>query len=562
VASRKSSSARDGGKVIELSFQVAAGRYAGQVVSGRFRNPHQQHRALLLHQGQSVDIDVAAGGAGRTRRPCFVRDFRPAGTPTVAGAVNVRECIRHARAQGRQLLKKHSYAPAAVFTDRDAADVERHRRELLEEGAELPATPLLSSRTLDEISRLIAEGRPAGPGVHPAGAERSSRGSPSDPAAAHAAAYGLLLEVVGGKQGSRTLVPGDDTFARYVRADRALPLTESASLSVFRYGGDLVTYQRAHDREQSLQGYRGMVWAAWFAIDFDGKPDLATVLEPARCTVTALLRLGWPREHVLPFFSGNRGIHLLFRTPVAGTLPQTNYEFAAGQFCQNIVDQAVRLLAPPTPCRPDGALDDPRLDPAWHQTIDWARYRPNAMLRAPNTRHEATGLFKIPLSIDELLTLDAADIQSLAKQPRPVEIAATPVRPVDIVSELWAYACAVADSRTFAMPRSTFGNTWVFQDTFSFMANGAPEGTRVQRLFRAAVNLFEIGCPRTAVFQLLGPAALLSGLDPAETKRQLDGAARYLKQPRFSQPAGISQPRPASGTPCRTRGASDEISNG
>ena len=152
---------------------------------------------------------------------------------------------------------------------------------------------------------------------------------------------------------------------------------------------------------------------------------------------------------------------------------------------------------------------------------------------APNTLHEETGLYKIQLAIDELLTLDTDQIQSLARNPRPFGVSATQAHPQGLMCELWEYACAVADSRTFAMPRSTNGGGWVFRDTFDFMMNGAPEGTRAQRLFRAAVNLLQIGCPRAAVVQLLGPAALMSGLSPDDAERQLDGAILHLKKPRF-----------------------------
>jgi len=134
------------------------------------------------------------------------------------------------------------------------------------------------------------------------------------------------------------------------------------------------------------------------------------------------------------------------------------------------------------------------------------------------------------------MSLDAEAIQALATAPRPFEVGMQAgVRPqaADVLlSELWRYAVAVADSRSFAVEQVVDRGSWVFADTFDYMHNGAPEQTRVPRLFRAALNLLQVGCPRSAVYQLLSPASLMSGLAPTEVARQLEGAIRFMQRPR------------------------------
>jgi hypothetical protein len=321
-------------------------------------------------------------------------------------------------------------------------------------------------------------------------------------------------------------VPIDETFARFARADSTLGLHLPAQLSVFQYSDDLQTYHSAHGG--SVEGYRGITWARWCVVDFNGDECLSDVLETVRRFVAAIGRLGVPEEQILVFYSGDRGLSVMFPSGIAGTVPQTNFEFALGQFCQVIVDQVTIVLSEEP--APGGA--DPVSDPGWHEPIDWRVYGPNAMFRAPNTQHEVTGLFKVRLHWDELFDLDVAGIRLLANGPRPFEPPSWHASPNETLCDLWKYAAAVADSRPFAINQTLDRGVWVYADTFDFMHNGAPEPVGKKRLFRAAVNLLQVGCSRQAAYQLLSPAALMSGMSVAEATRQLEGAIRYMRKPR------------------------------
>jgi hypothetical protein len=58
--------------------------------------------------------------------------------------------------------------------------------------------------------------------------------------------------------------------------------------------------------------------------------------------------------------------------------------------------------------------------------------------------------------------------------------------------------------------------------TLQFIREGAAVGERAIRLFRAAANLAECGCPAALIEALLMEAALDCGLAPAEARRQIE----------------------------------------
>jgi hypothetical protein len=502
-------------------------------VAGRFHRHVLIERARALQQGQLVDVDVVIERSRLGKPHPTVKDFRAAGSPTVVSFVG-GICTDAANGAA---TPHHDFGPAALCTEHDEADLEEQMRALRERGINPPPLPLLDSETLAEINDLILNGS-------------KQVVTPGDESHCHAHAQSFAADCslsmlrVGGKKGLRTLVNADDVFARYARVEQSVRPEVPTHLSVFQYADDLTLYQQAHGG--SVAGYRGVTWARRCVVDFDGQNGLTDVLPPARRFVTALVRLGIPREQILIFYSGNRGVHVMFPSCCAGMRPQTNFEFATGQFSQVIADQATRMLGPHL------GLGD---EATWHEAIDWNMYRPNAMLRAPNTRQEETSLYKVRLTFDEFHSLDVDEIQKLAAAPRPFEPPAWESPTLDVLSQLWSYAVAVANSRTFAVTQSVDAGSWVYGDTFDFMHNGAPELTRAKRLFRAAVNLLQVGCSRKAAYQLLSPSALMSGLSPAETEQQIEGAVAYLRKRRpVRLDAGFAPPSMASGLPSNLHG--------
>jgi hypothetical protein len=121
--------------------------------------------------------------------------------------------------------------------------------------------------------------------------------------------------------------------------------------------------------------------------------------------------------------------------------------------------------------------------------------------------------------------LAADQIAGLAREPMPFDLPA----PFTDAALLADWQAASEEAGRAAAARRQNGTAGRLQrETLEFISEGADiVGTRHGRLFRAAANLAEFGCPAALAHELLTPAALDSGLPPAEVRRQIDcGLAR------------------------------------
>jgi hypothetical protein len=314
--------------------------------------------------------------------------------------------------------------------------------------------------------------------------------------------YAIGFHRAGSKDGQRDLVEHDHVLGLHAACDPAVAMGRPGYVSLYQYGRDIEDYRRTN--KGSLAGYRGRCWARWLAIDLDGDGTDAALdktLVDARAIVRTLVALGVPVEAVAMFFSGRRGVHILLPSSVLGATPKDGFEGTVGLVCEAIA----RLCG---------------------VTIDANLYKPLASLRAPNTRHEETGLYKVLLPASDLGTLDAVAVKELAKEPRPFVMPDWAARPVMVLHDAWRLACGVdAGARRRAATVPT-GEPQIFSGTFEVMVHGAPEGSRGMRFFRAAMNLLDFDCPEPLLHALLEPAARLSGYPMNEFTAQIDGAIK------------------------------------
>lgn len=159
--------------------------------------------------------------------------------------------------------------------------------------------------------------------------------------------------------------------------------------TVYRYPEAM---QQHFNAAHSIRGYKGPLYADHLPIDFDAG-DLAVSLENARMAVQQLaVRYDLPLEQLACFFSGAKGFHVLIPSVCFAPQPRTDlhtvFEHMVGRFFD-----AVKY---------DGGIyDNVRL------------------FRMTNTKHSKSGLYKIQLSVRDLLTLTLDDILALAKEPQP-----------------------------------------------------------------------------------------------------------------------------------------------
>lgn len=160
--------------------------------------------------------------------------------------------------------------------------------------------------------------------------------------------------------------------------------------SAFRFPAAM----RAHFHEhKSVLGYRGPVFADWLYLDIDCADDLQQARAAACEVVATLVATGVESAYIWPYFSGCKGFHILVPQALFGWEPSEHLPLAFRILVEDLF----------------GAKKLP---------LDMALYEPVRLLRLTNTRHGKTGLFKIPLTVDELRESDIDGLRALAERPR------------------------------------------------------------------------------------------------------------------------------------------------
>lgn len=445
---------------LEIVFRLQEGPNAGHALKMLIWAEGKLLRARRLRQHEEVVVVVRAVEIDGGRTVPRVVDFSSAREPSVIEAL--------AASDGGAVVARPVVAAAAgIQLPEDL------RHKLLMAGKPDAAAT--------DIGTLLAAAMTASP-------------------SAETYKYGLLR--VGPKNGGREIVDHDETLAAYAsHSGLAAGRAESpAYLSLYRYASDLADYRRVH--EGSLAGYRGRAWGAWFAMDFDGEatPEgLRRTLGDARRVTQFLIDRGVPPDKVLLFFSGEKGFHLLFPSACCGANSKVGFEGAVERFCVAIAELV-------------------------EAKIDVNVYKSLASLRAPNTPHDRSGLYKVLLPHEQLDRLGADGVTAMARSPRPFVMPSWRMKPVPVFVDLWRWACHAEVSEAARITAAIDGERRIYADTLEFVAHGAPEGQRGTRLFRAAMNLLDFEAPERLLRALLEPAARLSGYRPEECDAQINGA--------------------------------------
>lgn len=146
------------------------------------------------------------------------------------------------------------------------------------------------------------------------------------------------------------------------------------------------------DQTGSVKGYNGDVFSDCFYWDIDSED-----LEQAKNdTIEICNRLfSYNKENIAVYFSGNKGFHILYMSPEVSKLDIPNINEIVRSFCVRI------------------AGDIP--------TFDLKIYDKTRIIRTPNSKHPATNLYKIPLTVDELCNLTVPEIKELATKQRRID---------------------------------------------------------------------------------------------------------------------------------------------
>lgn len=314
---------------------------------------------------------------------------------------------------------------------------------------------------------------------------------------------------VGSKNAMRKISSWSEKYAAMAGCTDPTLLGRPVFLSMYKFTDGLVSYMRNHEKPGSMAGYRGVVYSPLLVFDIDckdpaGRPEPSRALQDACKLLIVLLELGIPADSIQVSFSGSKGFHVDFPSMLAGAAPAADFPATEKAFCSMIAAEA-------------------------GIQIDTSLYNALHTLRAPNSRHEASGLYKVSMSAAESLDLSLAQIQALAAKPR----AFTPPKfihePIPALWELWRHARDEARNshQCHESPRgATAGDARIWQSTWQFLVSGAPDGERAVATFRAAANLAHFETVDDLIRALLDRGVTLSGLPRTEAAGHIESALR------------------------------------
>jgi hypothetical protein len=306
------------------------------------------------------------------------------------------------------------------------------------------------------------------------------------------------FRIVGATDRGRDWVHAGPAFLAYASCDPKAEVGKEAYLSAFCFGAEF----RAHlESTGSTRDYTGPCWAPWLWFDIDREDPVKALTDARRLAGVLLGRYETLDEDgLLLFFSGSKGYHVGLPTSLWSPGPSPDFNRVARRFAEGVAGIA-------------------------GTTVDGGVYDKVRAFRAPNSRHPKTGLHKRRLTYDELLHLPAERIRELAARPEPFEVPAVTATS-EVAAKDWADAAALvrqeAGAKAQRRAEVAAGGARLNRLTLDFVRDGAELNHRHIRLYSAAANLAEFGCPPALAHELLTPAALDSGLAPKEVHRQIE----------------------------------------
>jgi hypothetical protein len=310
----------------------------------------------------------------------------------------------------------------------------------------------------------------------------------------------FALRVLGCADGRRELVSHRKAMILYAHADPRAHPEITSYLSVFTFP----IAMRAHLKATgSVRDYGGPVGVPMLRWDLDDERDPDAALKRTK-RLAGHLAERYGDEGLTVSFSGHKGFH-------------TELDAAGAITPSDTANLVLRRLAETVA----GAAG---------VTIDSSVYDKVRLWRAPNSRHGKSGLYKVPIDLDDLLHASVDWIRRRAVEPLPFDPRASPsVCPQ--LKEDWAQAeRAVQDRAALERERSRERNGKVGHDAAQINALTRllltrPEeiqvGDRHRLIFSAAANLAEFTSIDDLIIALLTEPALDTGLPPREVARQI-----------------------------------------
>lgn len=169
--------------------------------------------------------------------------------------------------------------------------------------------------------------------------------------------------------------------------------------SAYTYGEDAKEYWESN--KESIKGYTGETYSSELWFDLDCEKDPGKAKKAAIDLLTHIDSLGWTNATEI-YFSGFKGFHVIIHT--TNRLVPSEVSI----ICYNVAKEAG------VPIGPEGVFDT-------------SVYNITRIFRLPNTRHQKSGLYKVPITFDELRDLKLENVKEIAASPRYEEFDVVPV---------------------------------------------------------------------------------------------------------------------------------------
>lgn len=166
--------------------------------------------------------------------------------------------------------------------------------------------------------------------------------------------------------------------------------------SAYTYGEDAKEYWE--ENGESIKGYTGETFSSELWFDLDSESDPGKAKKAALDLLTYLDKQGWINSTEI-YFSGFKGFHIIVHT--------TN-KFVPAEvslICYNLAKDA-------------GVPSE---------VFDTSVYNITRIFRLPNTKHQKSGLYKVPITFDELRDLKLEKVKEIAAEPRYEEFEVEPI---------------------------------------------------------------------------------------------------------------------------------------
>lgn len=323
--------------------------------------------------------------------------------------------------------------------------------------------------------------------------------------------YGF--RVVGGKDGERRATHWWRAFCAHAEADERAQCDTESYLSAFTFDEAFATSLRVRRRVKGLS-LDVPCFGKWLWWDIDRENDLdAARTDTVRLVLALEDQFAIDADELLIFFSGAKGFHLGLATQLWRCEPCGDFHKMARAFCRSAATKA-------------------------GVSIDAGIYDKVRIFRSPNSRHPKTGLHKIRVSYKELVETSAEVICQRAQRPYAFEV--SEARACDWnLQNAWDAAAREVHTRAEAFSGTPNTTPKLNQLTLGFIRHGANPGGqgddcetgngRHRRLFSAAANLAEFGCPPALAHALLTEPGLDCGLPPSEVRRQIACGLRHAR---------------------------------